>query len=157
MAVEEALISLASTAAQTVVTAVATDAWEAVKRGFARLLGRGDLSRTELAERRLEQVREDLTGAPGDELEGVRDRQIATWQTRLLDVLEEHPEITDELRALVNDLQTRMRTGTVSADGPGVAAGRDVNISASGGGIAAGTIRGNVMPTNPTLPGPANR
>ena len=44
MALEDALLSLASLAGQTVVTAAVTDAWATAKRGFARLLGRGDPS-----------------------------------------------------------------------------------------------------------------
>ena len=64
MALEDAVLSLASLAGQTVVTAAVTDAWGTAKRGFARLLGRGDPARTELAERRLEQTRDQLTGVP---------------------------------------------------------------------------------------------
>jgi hypothetical protein len=157
MAVEDALLSLASTAGQAVVAAAVTDAWDSVKRGFARLLGRGDQARTEVAERRLEQVREELAGVPADQLEQVRDQLAAAWQTRLLDLLEEHPEITGELRTLVEDVRAQLPAGAVSAAGHGVAAGRDVNITASGGGVAAAVIHGSVTPGNPPSPGPAGR
>jgi hypothetical protein len=150
VAMEEALLSLASLAGQTVVAAAVTDGWEAVKRGFARLLGRGDPARAEVAERRLEQAREELAGVPADQMELVRDRLAAAWQTRLLDLLEEHPEIAGELRALVEQVRAQLPAGGVSAAGHGLAAGRDINISASGGGVAAGTIHGNVTPANPT-------
>lgn len=157
MGVEEVLLSLASTAGQTVVTAAAADTWKTVKRAFARLLGRGDPARTELAERRLEQIREDLTSVQADQLERVQDRLIVAWQARLLDLLEEHPEIAGELQVLVGEVQAQLRAGVVSIGGQGVTAGRDVSISASGGGISAGTIQGNVTSANPTGPGPANQ
>ena len=155
MALEDAVLSLASLAGQTVVSAAVTDAWGTAKRGFARLLGRDDPSRTELAERRLEQTRDQLTGIPVAELERARAELEATWRTRLLDLLEEHPDAVADLRALVEQIQTQLSAGAVSAAGHGVAAGRDVNITASGGGIAAGTVHGNVAPGNPTSPGPA--
>jgi hypothetical protein len=157
VAVEEALLSLASLAGRTVAAAAATDGWEAVKRGFARLLGRGDQARAEVAERRLEQARGELAGVPADRAELVRDRVAAAWQTRVLDLLEEHPELAGEVRALVEQARAELPEGGVLAAGYGVAAGGDVNISASGGGVAAGTIHGNVMPGNPTVPGPASQ
>jgi hypothetical protein len=157
MAVEDALLSLASLAGQTVVTAAVTDAWGTAKRGFARLLGRGDPARTELAERRLEQTHDQLTGVPAADLAQARSQLEATWQTRLLDLLEEHPEVAADLQALVEQVQAQLPAGLVSAAGHGVSAGRDVSITASGGGVAAGTIHGNVMPGNPTSPGPASR
>ena len=155
MALEDALLSLASLAGQTVVTAAVTDAWGTAKRGFARLLGRGDPARTELAERRLEQTRDQLTGVPAAELERARAELEATWRTRLLDLLEERPDAVADLRVLVEQIQAQLPAGAVSAAGHGVAAGRDVNITASGGGVAAGTVHGNVAPGNPTGPGPA--
>jgi len=155
MTLEEEFVSLASLAARTVVAAAVTDAWGITKRGFARLLGRGDVGQTELAERRLEQAREQLAGVPVADLEQLQAQLEGTWQTRLLDLLEEHPETAADLLALVDQVQAQLPAGAVSATGYGVAAGRDVNITASGGGVAAGTLHGNVTPGNPTTPGPA--
>lgn len=155
MAVEEALLSLASLAGRTVVAAAATDAWVSVKRRFARLLGRGDAVQAAVAERRLEQAREELTDVPADQLELVQARLAAACQIRLLDALDQHPEMAGELRALVDEIRAQLPAGTVSAAGHGVAAGRDVSITASGGGVAAGTIHGTVTAANPTRPGPA--
>jgi hypothetical protein len=157
MAVDEVLLSLASLAGRTVAAAAATDAWESVKRRFARLLGRDDAARADVMERRLEQAREDLRGVPADQLEQARALVAVAWQTRLLDVLDEHPEMAAELRALVDEVRLQLAVGTASAAGHGVAAARDVAITASGGGVAAGTIHGDVMPSNPTGPGPASR
>lgn len=155
MAVAEEVVALASLAGRTVVAAAVTDVWGMTKRGFARLLGRGDAGQTELAERRLEQTREQLAGVPAADLEQAQAQLEGTWQTRLLDLLEEKPEMAADLQALVEQVQARLPAGAVSAAGHGVAAGRDVNITASGGGVAAGTLQGNVTPGNPTTPGPA--
>ena len=75
---------------------------EAVKRGLAGLFGRGDAARAEVAERRLEQAREELAAVQAGELEGAQDRVAVAWQERLLDLLEEHPELAGEVRALVD-------------------------------------------------------
>lgn len=157
MAVEESLLPLASMAGQAIVAAAATDVWASVKRRFARLLGHGDQRQTDQVERRLEHVREELTGAPADQLVRFQEQLAIAWQTRLLDALEEHPEIAGELRSLIDEVHTQLSASAVDAAGHGLAAGRDVTVTASTGGVAAGTIHGNVMPGNPTSPGLADR
>jgi hypothetical protein len=97
----EGLIALASLAGRTVVGAAVTDAWESAKQGFARVLGRGDPERARRVEDRLEQTREQLQGGSGPELERARAQLEAAWQTRLVDLLEEHPEVAGDLRAVV--------------------------------------------------------
>ncbi|HZR55044.1 MAG TPA: hypothetical protein VFB06_36830 [Streptosporangiaceae bacterium] len=156
MAVDEALLSLASTAGQTVVTVAVTDLWEGVKRELARLLGRGDQARAGLAEGRLDQVRAELASTAAGELEQVQDRLVAVWQMRLLDLLEEHPQIAADLRMFIEQVRAQLPSVAVPGGGQEVAAGRDVRITACGGSIAAGIIRGNVMPANPTGPGLAS-
>jgi hypothetical protein len=155
MVLADEVLSLASLAGQTVVTAAVTDGWGTAKRGFARLLGRGDAARTELAEQRLEQARDQLAVVPAAELGQVQAELAGAWRTRLLDLVEEHPDAVADLRALVEQIQAQLPAGAVSAADHAIAAGRDVNITASGGGIAAGTVHGNVAPGNPTIPGPA--
>lgn len=156
MAIEQVLELLASDAGKAVVAAAATDAWGQAKKAFARLLGRGDTAKIELYEDRLEQTRGELAAVPADGLEQVRERLAAAWQTRLLDLLEEQPGLAEDLRALVEQVQQSVPSGSVVAEGHGVAAGRDVNITASGGGVAAATIQGSVSTANPTEPGPAS-
>jgi hypothetical protein len=94
-----ALVALASLAGNTVVVAATTDAWEAARHRFARLLGRGDPDRTELAERRLAETHEQLTAAAGADLESARAALEAQWVTRVADLLEEYPGVEAELRA----------------------------------------------------------
>jgi hypothetical protein len=150
----EALMALASLAGNTVVAAATTDAWEAAKHKFARLLGRGDPKQEQLAAGRLEETHEQLTGATGADLEQARAGQAQRWARRLVDLLEEDPGVEADLRALVEEIRAALPAGVVSAVEHAVAAGRDVNITASGGGIAAGVIHGNVAPQDPPGPGP---
>ena len=151
----EGTMALASLAGQTVVKAAVTDAWEAARRGFARLLGRGDPTQEQLAERRLDETREQLTEAVGTGLEQARSALAARWATRLADLLEEDSDAEADLRTLVQQIQAALPAGMVSADDHAVAAGRDVSIKADRGGVAAGVIHGNVAPPGPTGPGPA--
>jgi hypothetical protein len=150
----ETLTALAALAGNTVVTAATTDAWDAARRGFARLLGRGDPKQEQLAEQRLADTREQLTGAQGQDLEQARAALAERWATRLADLLEEDPGAEADLRAVVQQVQAALPVGAVSAADHAVAAGRDVTISATSGGIAAGVIHGNVAPPGPTRPGP---
>ncbi len=150
-----ALDNLVSLAGQTVVTAAVTDAWEAARHGFARLLGRGDPGKTKLAEQRLAATHDQLTEAEGADLERARTALEAQWVIRLADLLEEDPGIEADLRTLVEEIQARLPARVVSAADHAVAAGGDVNIKASGGGVAAGVVHGNVEPPNPTSQGPA--
>ena len=151
----EALMALAALAGNTVVAAATTDAWEAARRKFARLLGRGDPKREQLAEGRLEETRQQLTRSQGTELEEARVVLAAQWATRLTDMLEEDPDVEADLRAIVQEFQATLPAGTMSAADHAFAAARDINIFASAGGVAGGVIHGNVTPPNPIRPGPA--
>jgi hypothetical protein len=148
-------VALAQWAGQTVAAAAVTDVWEAVRGRFARLLGRGDARKTEVAERWLSQTREQLAAAPGGDLGRMREAQAERWAGRFADLLDEDPSVEAQLRVLVDEVAAQLPAGAVSASGYSVAAGRDVNVTASGGGIAAGVIHGSVVPSDPTLPGPA--
>jgi hypothetical protein len=150
-----ALVALAALAGNTVVTAAVTDAWESARKGFARLLGRGNPAKTRLAEERLAETHDQLADAAGADLEETRAALEAQWVTRMRDLLEEDPGVEADLRALVQEIWAQLPAGTVSAADHAVAVGRDMNISADRGGIAAGVIHGNVAPPGPTHPGPA--
>ena len=150
----EDLMALASLAGQAVVASAVTDAWGVAKDAFVQLFGRGDLGRAKLAERRLAETQEQLTGAVGADLERVRDVQAGRWSARLADLLEEDPGIASEIRALLQQIQAGMPAGMLSVADHSVAAGRDLRISAISGGVAVGVIHGNMAPPNPTSPGP---
>jgi hypothetical protein len=152
----DVLLALAQFAGQTVAAAAITDVWEAVRVRFARLLGRGDARKAEVADRWLAQTHAQLAAAaPGAELEQAREAAVDRWTGRFADLLDEDPGLEEELRVLVEEVAAQLPAGAVSAAGHSVAAGRDVTISASGGGVAAGVIHGNVAPPDPTPPGPA--
>lgn len=154
MPLTDSLMALASLAGNTVVAAAATDAWETTRHKVARLLGRGDRTRTEVAERRLDETRGQLTAVGGADLVQAQAVLAAQWATRLADLLEEDPDTETELRALVEQIQDALPTGVVSAADHSLAAGRDVIIGASQSGVAAGVIHGDVAPPGPSGPGP---
>lgn len=137
------LVTLASAAAATVVTAMATDGWQWVRGVVARLLGRGDAQ----AQRRvLETLDEDAADLAGG---GSAQELSVAWTGRLRDLLRADPQAADALRDLIADAGSH---GVVSASGHGVAAGRDVYIQADGG-VAAGVIHGSVNAPLPRQPG----
>jgi hypothetical protein len=152
MPLAEALIALAALAGNTVVTAAVTDAWESARKGFARLLGRGDPAKTKLAEERLAETHNQLAQATGTDLERTQAELEGQWVTRISDLLEEDPGAEADLCTLVQEIQAQLPAGMVSAADHAVAAGRDANISASESGIAAGVIHGDVH-AGPTRPG----
>ena len=152
----EVLMALAQWAGQTVAAAAVTDLWEAARHKVARLLGRGDPTKTEVAERWLNDTHQQLAGAEGADLEPVQAAVARRWEGRFADLLDEDPGVEADLRALVEEIAAQLPTGMVSAADHAVAAGGNVNITASGGGTAAGVIHGNVTPPDPTLRGPAN-
>ena len=127
--------SLLLLAGQTIVAAAATDAWGLCKRGFAKLLGRGDPAKEQLTEQKLEATRQQLAGSDSDQ---ARAAEAVAWKTRLESLLEEDPGAEAQLRALVEEVRAQLPAGVVSAADHSVAAGRDVNIAASGGGLAQG-------------------
>ena len=152
----DAGMSLAQFAGQTVAAVAVTYAWEAVRGRFARLAGRGDARKTDMAERWLSQTRDQLTAA-GSGASPARQAQAERWAGRFSDLLDEDPGVEAGLRALVEEVAAGLAAGTVPTVGHSLAAGRDVTITASGGGVAAGVIHGNVAPPGPTRPGPAGQ
>lgn len=149
------LAALAQFAGQTIAAAAITDVWESARGRFARLLGRGDSRKAEVAERWLAQTREQLADAePGAELDRAGQAAADRWAGRFADLLDEDPGLEAELRALVEEVAAQLPASAMTTADHSVAAGRDVNVTASGGGVAAGVIHGNVSPAGPTPPGP---
>jgi hypothetical protein len=151
----EVLLELAQFAGQTVVAAAITDVWESVRARFARLLGRGDVRKTEVAEGWLAQTRDQLAAAGPGELERVQQAVAGRWAGRFADLLDEDPGIEAGLRDLADEVAAQLPAATTSAADHSLAAGRDVNITAQNGGLAAGVIHGSAAPPGPTTPGPA--
>jgi hypothetical protein len=100
------LETLAIAAATALVGAMATDVWQTARSGFARLFGRGDQRRQEVADKRLDEAATKV--AEATDQERVRQELLAAWQVRLQDLLEEHPEAEDELRTLTEQVKTQL-------------------------------------------------
>lgn len=75
----EVLLALAQFAGQTVAAAAVTDICGSARHKFARLLGRGDARRTQVAERCLAQTRQQQATAAGVELEHAREAAAERW------------------------------------------------------------------------------
>ena len=87
----DVLMALAQFAGQTVAQAAITDVWEAVRGRFAKLIGRGDARKTEIAGQWLAQTRDQLTVAAGSGLEQAQQAQAERWAGRFADLLDEDP------------------------------------------------------------------
>jgi hypothetical protein len=151
------LLALAQWAGQTVAAAAVFDVWESARHKVARLLGRSDPKRTEAAERWLEETRDQLTAAQGEDVELARTAQAQRWESRFADLLDEDPGVADDLRALVEEIQAQLPASAVDHS---LAAGRDMNISggvkmADRGGVVARDVQGGISTGNPPTPGSA--
>ncbi|MFE7357560.1 hypothetical protein ACFU8Q_31540 [Streptomyces sp. NPDC057543] len=102
----EALLALAAAGGGAIVQAAGTDAWNGVRSGIARALGRGEEAWEQRELERLDQTQAALDAATEGELERVQTAQAAVWQNRLEMLLEELPEaqrlqVAAELRAVI--------------------------------------------------------
>ena len=153
----DVLLALAQFAGQTVAQAAVTDMWEAARGRFAKLIGRGNVRKTEVAERWLGETHDQLAAATGPALAVAQRAQTERWTARFADLLDEDPQVAAELRVLVEEIKAELPTQPVAAADHSVAAGRDVTVSADRGSTAAGVMQGNVAAPNPTPPGPVSQ
>lgn len=149
----EALTALATAGGTAVVQAAGTDAWEGFRRRVAVWFGRGDAERESGELARLDQTAADLAAEEGVSAERIRIRQEALWQARFEGLLEglaqdERDRAVAELQSL---LDAERASGAVVGDG-GLAAGRDLNVSADNSSVAAGVINGGVHLSPPPPP-----
>ena len=79
----ESLLTLSALAGRMVVDAAATDGWQTAEHGYAKLLGRRDATRTQLAEQWLEETRKQLAGGAGTDMEMIRTALAGRWAGRL--------------------------------------------------------------------------
>lgn len=122
--------SLAALGAQALLGAAATDAWQGVKLGFARLFGRRGGVGSEVVSARLDAAAAEVEQADQADRERVRAALLPPWQTRLSDLLEEHPSVAEELRGMIEEVRaalpaiqlqgaTAIATGSVSQTSEG--------------------------------------
>ncbi|MFI0038479.1 hypothetical protein ACH4NS_23720 [Streptomyces mutabilis] len=104
----EALSTLAAAGGTALVGAAATDVWHTARTGFAHVLGRGEAGLEEIERGRLDRIAQDVEQTPEARRDDVRRRLEQRWTGRLETLLEEHPEAAEELRALVDDISSRL-------------------------------------------------
>jgi hypothetical protein len=102
------LETLAAAGATALIGAMATDAWQAARVGFANLFGRGNRRRQDFTDGRLDQAAAQVAQADHDNQDRVRAELLAAWQVRLQDLLEEHPDAVEELRMLTAQVQAQL-------------------------------------------------
>ncbi|OEV29770.1 hypothetical protein AN219_14720 [Streptomyces nanshensis] len=134
------ITALASTAGTTVVTLMATDAWERTRDAVTSLWRRVHPERTEMVSGELEATREQLLAAEPDGDPDTRLELQAEWQGRIRRLLVARPEVAEELRALLREMGASDAAGpvvtqhaTASGNARVYQAGRDQRIEERGG------------------------
>jgi PQQ-like domain len=97
------LENLVQTAANTLVSAIATDAWESVKRRFAGIVGR---------RRQLDNAPAELAARGGSDQ--ARAQLVREWADNLRDALDENPGAEPALRTLLADVRVTT-TGPINS------------------------------------------
>jgi hypothetical protein len=127
------LDDLARSAADTLVSAMVTDSWEAVKSRIANLIGRDH-------GRRIDATRAVMSGADGQELERAKLRETRLWTTRFRDLLDDDANAAAALRELIDDLHVGVAASTPASQhaqaGHGGHGSQAVNV---GGNITGNT------------------
>ncbi|CAM5302004.1 hypothetical protein AB0F92_22755 [Kitasatospora aureofaciens] len=101
----DALVELAAAGGTAVVSAAATDIWQATKGKVARLFGRGDDRDEQRVSVQLDRIPMELDQAAEPQQERVRAALRDRWTVKLTELLEENPELEDDLRALVEEVR----------------------------------------------------
>ncbi|MFD4503970.1 hypothetical protein [Streptomyces sp. NPDC058457] len=133
------IADLAQTAGTTMVALMATQAWESARDGVVALWRRYQPARAEAVGGELAAAREDLLLARASGDTGTEAELTAEWQARVRRLLLAQPEVADELRRILGELEhhlpqqqttveVRLRA-EVSGSGRVYQAGRDQHIT----------------------------
>ena len=95
----ELAAGLAGAGGTALVGAMATDAWQVTRSGVARLFGRGGSDRQTAIEAQLDG--NAALVAQARDPDEVRQSLVGVWRLQLEALLREHPDVEEELRALV--------------------------------------------------------
>ena len=104
--VAETLTALATTGANTLVAAMATDAWQVAKSGVVRLFRRVDREQQAGIEEQLN--RNAVRVEQAEDGNSARQRLAPGWQLELESLLAEDPDAADELQALITEIQKQL-------------------------------------------------
>ena len=99
------ILQIAASGGAALVGAAATDAWSYARTEFARLLGRGDSQREEIAARKLDGLAREIEQAEPAQRDEIRARRQAAWQVRLEDLVEDDTAVANDLAAVVERLR----------------------------------------------------
>jgi hypothetical protein len=131
--------ALAALAANTVVAAAVTDAFEGLRAKVARVFGRDKPDPG--IQRRLDATRRQLAAATRADVKSSQAAQARQWETRFADLLADHPEAAAELQVLLDEFRAALPgtggnvTNTISGSvlGGPVLMGRDFGDITIGG------------------------
>ena len=104
----ETLSALAAAGGTTVVTAMATDGWSAVKQRVPRLFGRVDPTRVAVVDGQLDDDADTVAGAPEAEREQAQAELAPAWRRRFVRLLEEQPSAEAELREAITAIEAAL-------------------------------------------------
>jgi hypothetical protein len=104
--VAEWVLTLAAAGGSALVGAAANEAWHGARSGVVALFGRAGRRRQELAAGWADDTAAEVERAPEQDRDRVRERLVPVWATRLADLIEEHPEISEDLRAWAEQVRS---------------------------------------------------
>lgn len=131
--------ALAGTAGTTIVTLMATDAWQRTREGVVAIWRRVLPERAESVAGELDETRQDLLAARSSEDPQTETELQAEWQGRIRRLLLTEPSVAQELRALLDELSPESTSGGnvvqmhahATGNGRVYQAGRDQHIQES--------------------------
>lgn len=137
---DQQIADLARTASTTMVTLMVTNAWESARGGLVGLWRRFQPGRADAIDEELESSRTDLLLAREIGDEESEAELVAEWQGRVRRLLVAQPEVADELRRILDELNPHLpepssavgevhMTAEVSGSGRVYQAGRDQHIT----------------------------
>lgn len=134
------IAALAGTAGTAIVTALTTDAWNGVRDRTLALWQRARPGRAAAVADELDASRQELLDAQVTGDSDVEAEVRAEWQGRVRRLLTAHPELTEELRALLSELSPDpaaspavSQQATASGQARIYQAGRDMRIDGAEG------------------------
>ncbi|MFC8615537.1 hypothetical protein ACFT9M_03815 [Micromonospora purpureochromogenes] len=146
--IPEWLLGVAAAGGSAFVGAAATDAWETARAGAVALFGRGGQRRTELVTRWADETAAEIEQTVEEQRLHVRERLAPIWQQRLADLVEEYPEVGEELRVWVQQLQERLPRPQQNWVNTFIARDKSQQYNAPGGSITLNASPGTARPSS---------
>jgi hypothetical protein len=105
--ISETLMAVVAAGGSTLVGAVATDAWQSARDGVVRLFAKAG-RREDAAARWTDEMADELEASTPAERAAVEQRWVRTWQQRLHDLVEEDPQLGEDLRQWSEAVRARL-------------------------------------------------